>query len=134
NGGDISVKGDVTGGGTVALEGSAILDIGGKFDGNIGFGVDAAGNLRLEHSSQFDGTIAGFSGKDTLDLGDINFGAKTTLSYAENAGGTGGMLTVSDGAHTANIAFSGQHAAADFHVHSDGGAGTLVTLLPPELA
>ena len=134
HGGDISVSGDVTGDGSVVVDGNAILDLGGAFDGSIGLAVDASGFLRLEHSSQFEGTIAGFNEDDALDLRDIYFGDKMTASYSENQAGTGGTLTVTDGSHTANIAFDGHHALADFHVHSDGGTGTLVSLTPPELA
>ena len=39
-----------------------------------------------------------------VDLPNIAFGAQTTLADAENAAGTGGTLTVSDGRHAASIA------------------------------
>jgi hypothetical protein len=133
NGGDITVGGDVTGSGTVLLDGKATLDIGGAFDEDIGIGVDAAGFLKLAHSTQFNGTVSGFNGDDALDLRDINFGTKLTLSYSDNQAGTGGILTVSDGSNTANIALDGQHATADFHAHSDGGTGTLISSMPPDL-
>ena len=38
--------------------------------------------------------------RNGIDLPDIAFGAQTTLAYAENAAGTGGTLTVSDGRPT----------------------------------
>jgi hypothetical protein len=88
----------------------------------------------LGHSTQFHGTVSGFNEDDALDLRDIGFGAQLTLSYAENQAGTGGILTVSDGANTANIALDGQHATADFHALSDGGMGTLVNLVAPDLS
>ncbi len=66
-----------------------------------------------------------------MDLADIGFGANTTLGYLANANGTGGMLSISDGTHSASIALFGQYAAAGFHVGSDSGAGSIVTYAPP---
>jgi hypothetical protein len=62
-----------------------------------------------------------------IDLPDIAFGAHTTLAYAENAAGTGGTLTVSDGRHAASIALLGTYMAASFVMTADGHGGTLVT-------
>ena len=46
-----------------------------------------------------------------------------------------GSALVSDGTDTAKINLSGQYAAEDFHIASDGASGTLVTYvhvgLPP---
>jgi hypothetical protein len=39
---------------------------------------------------------------------------------------TGGVLTVSDGSHTANIALLGNYIASTFTVSSDGHGGTYV--------
>ena len=49
-----------------------------------------------------------------IDLPDIAFGAQTTLAYSENATGTGGTLTVSDGRHAAAIALLGNYMAGSF--------------------
>jgi hypothetical protein len=62
-----------------------------------------------------------------LDLPNIAFGAQTTLAYAENAAGTGGILTVSDGRHAASIALLGNYMAGSFVTAADGHGGTLVT-------
>jgi len=62
-----------------------------------------------------------------IDLPNIGFGAQTTLAYAENAAGTGGTLTVSDGRHAASIALLGNYIAGSFVATADGRAGTLVT-------
>ena len=51
-----------------------------------------------------------------VDLPDIAFGAQTTLAYSENAAGTGGTLTVSDGRHAAAIALLGNYMAGSFVV------------------
>jgi hypothetical protein len=49
-----------------------------------------------------------------------------TLNYTANAAGTGGILSVSDGMHTANIQLQGQYAADDFHSAADPTGGTSI--------
>jgi hypothetical protein len=65
--------------------------------------------------------------RNGIDLPDIVFGANTTLAYAENAAGTGGTLTVSDGRHAAAVALLGNYIAGSFVIGADGHGGTLVT-------
>ena len=67
-----------------------------------------------------------------IDLPNIAFGAHTTLAYSENAAGTGGTLTVSDGRHAASIALLGNYMAGSFVAAADGHGGTLVTQAQPE--
>jgi hypothetical protein len=62
-----------------------------------------------------------------VDLPNIAFGARTTLAYAENAAGTGGTLTVSDGRHAASIALLGNYIAGSFVIAADGHGGTLIS-------
>jgi trimeric autotransporter adhesin len=62
-----------------------------------------------------------------VDLPNIAFGAQTTLAYAENAHGTGGTLTVSDGRHAASIAILGNYIAGSFLIAADGHGGTLIS-------
>ena len=62
-----------------------------------------------------------------VDLPNIAFGAQTTLAYAENAVGTGGTLTVSDGRHAASIALLGNYIAGSFIITADGHGGTLIS-------
>src|SRR5262249_25140642 len=78
-------------------------------------------------SVSFGGLVAGFAGTDQLDLKDIGFGSGTTLTFAEAAGNLSGTLTVTDGAHTAQIALLGQYTAGEFSAKSDGRSGTLIT-------
>ena len=47
--------------------------------------------------------------------------------YAQNAAGTGGTLTVSDGRHAAAIALLGNYIAGSFVLGADGHGGTLVS-------
>jgi hypothetical protein len=65
--------------------------------------------------------------RNGIDLPGIAFGAHTTLAYAQNAGGSGGTLTVSDGRHAASIALLGNYIAGSFAVTADGHGGTLLT-------
>jgi hypothetical protein len=62
-----------------------------------------------------------------IDLPNIAFGAHTTLAFSENAAGTGGTLTVSDGRHAASILLLGNYVAGSFALAGDGHGGTLVT-------
>jgi len=62
-----------------------------------------------------------------IDLLDFNFANGTTVSYAANANNTGGTLSVTDGAHTANIALLGQYDPAGFQTEADKTTGTLIS-------
>ena len=94
------------------------------------------GALVLWDSKEFTGTITGFTGdgtpgnSDTIDLQDINFAKLTTEAYTENASGTGGTLTLSDGATTTSINFLGNYALSNFNFSSDGDGGTLLSEAP----
>jgi trimeric autotransporter adhesin len=83
--------------------------------------------LKLDQSSLFSGTVAGFATGDAVDLADIAFGANETIGYSPNSNNTGGTLTVSNGTDTANIALFGQYAAAGFATTADSNGGTIVT-------
>jgi hypothetical protein len=117
------------------ISGTGTLDFGAGSSAAVGFDAGAAGTLKLEHSGSFAGTVAGLAAGDSIDLADLAFGANVTVAYAENAAGTGGTLTVSNGAQTASLALLGQYAAAGFQTATDPGTGTIVTydpnLVPP---
>ncbi len=95
------------------------------------FDDGAAGTLKIDQPDQFGGILAGFGEHDALDLSGI-LGASASLNYVENAQGSGGVLSVTDGAHTANISFSGQYATADFHVAADGSGSVNHSLIQME--
>ena len=69
---------------------------------------------------------------DRLDLGDMGFGPRTTLRFAQD--GADGVLTATDGSHTARIALAGSYASANFITASDGNGGTLVEIAEPQLS
>src|SRR5262249_8066594 len=87
---------------------------------------DKAFLLILDHSSSFTATIYGFCGNGTLagsdhiDLKDINFNSLQQPSYAD------GLLTVSDGTHTAALPFDGSYQLENFKFVDDGHNGTLL--------
>ncbi len=64
------------------------------------------------------------TGRDTLDLRDLNPGAVQTPMYLGTS--PAGTLTVSDGIYSANIALSGDYLASTFVASSDGHGGTSV--------
>ncbi|MCP3400927.1 DUF5801 repeats-in-toxin domain-containing protein [Bradyrhizobium sp. CCGB20] len=128
NDGDLSVSGDVNGGGSALISGHGLLELAGAFSGEIKFDAAASGTLVLDNPSDFHGILSGFDGNDTLDLEGF-LGGSTTMSYNENAQGNGGVLTVTDGKTTANIAFTGEHAASDFHLDTGGSANQVLVHL-----
>jgi len=102
------------------------LELAGAATGKATF-AGPTGSLQLNSSQAFSGKIAGFGGQDVIDLGDIAFGANTTLGYRENASDTGGTLNMSDGIHSAHIALLGNYMASSFATAGDGHGGTLIT-------
>ncbi len=126
NGGNIAVHGSVTGG-TALMDGTATIEFGAAASTNVTFDAGATGTLKLVNSFDFSGIVSGFNQNDHVDLLDMAFGAGTAASYVENQAGTGGTLSVTDGAHTVNIALLGQYSADDFTVAADSTTGTLVS-------
>ncbi|AOK62280.1 Ig-like domain repeat protein [Burkholderia ubonensis] len=133
NNGNLTIQGDVTGAGSATISGAATLEFGGASAENTTFADGAAGTLKLDQSAGFTGTVSGFGAGDTLDLADVLYSDHTTLSFTANDTGTGGTLTVSDGAHTAQVALQGNLSAGSFQLSHDQGSGTVVTYAPPPL-
>jgi len=127
NGANLTVHGDVSGNGTAIIDGSGTVDFGAASSANVVFGSAAAGTLKLEDSFHFNGTISGFNGDDAIDLTDVT-SATAVIAYHENAQGTGGVLTVSDGTHAAQLSFLGQYSAANFDIVPDPVHGTVINL------
>jgi hypothetical protein len=150
--GSVVIGGNVSGGGLAqTYSNSSIMLEGSSNKLAVTFENDAADNgvlmvgLPGAGSDAFTGTVAGLysdsTHSDTLGLRDITFASGVGWSFTENAGGTGGALTVSDGAgHAANVALLGQYLAANgtassatsnlFQLSADhivGSSGTLVT-------
>ncbi len=127
NGGTLSVTGAVTGAGKVRIGGGTAI-FASAFTENVTFYGDG-GTLELAQSQAYGGTIAGFSKTSTtvLDLDDIAYTkGTTTASFVENASGTSGVLTVTDGTHTAKFKLNGDYSTSTFITSSDGHGGTKV--------
>ncbi|WP_223466435.1 beta strand repeat-containing protein, partial [Pseudomonas sp. GL-RE-26] len=125
NDGNITVHADASGAGSATISGSAILEFGAASDQHVTFDSGAAGTLKLDVSTAFSGSVSGFTAGDKLDFGDVAFGANTQITYAANDTGTGGMLSVSDGAHVAHLAMNGQYAAAGLQANAEGNGSEL---------
>jgi hypothetical protein len=105
----------------------SVLEFGAAASTNVTFNAGASGTLKLADSFDFSGIVSGFNQNDHIDLLDMAFGKGTTAGYVENQAGTGGILSVTDGAHTVNIALVGQYSADDFTVAADATIGTLLS-------
>ena len=78
------------------------------------------------------GTVSGFGGRGVIDLPEIAFDAQTTLGNLANDNPAGGMLSVADGTHSANIALLGNYMASSFAAASDNHGGTMVVAEAPQ--
>jgi hypothetical protein len=134
NGGAVTAMGEVSGDGDAQISGAGTIEFGAGSTADISFDATAAGHLILDDAFHFSGTVSGLDGNDDIDLKGISFGAGTTLSFTENQTGTGGTLTVSDGAHTANILLLGQYDPTGFTEKADTTNGTLISYDPHHIA
>jgi hypothetical protein len=99
------------------------LELASAFSGQVSFAAPT-GILKLLNSESFAGTVAGMSGQDMIDFADIDPTKVQQPTYSGTA--SGGILTVTDGSHTANIALLGNYIASTFVTSSDGHGGTNV--------
>jgi hypothetical protein len=124
--GTLSVGGAVSGAGVVKVGGGvAVFDS--TFTQNVTFTAAAGSVLELAKSTGYTGQISGFSktGASSLDLLDIAFGGGTKVSFSGTT--TSGVLTVTDGTHTANIHLTGNYTTSTFTAADDGAGHVLVT-------
>jgi hypothetical protein len=121
----ILISGDLTGSGQVEIAGNAIIEFGGLASNSIALDANATGLIIFDHSDAFSGALSGLNSDDLIDLKDLQFGASTTLSYTEDGSGNG-LLTVSDGIHSAQLHLLGGYQPGNFSLTSDGQGGVLV--------
>ncbi len=123
-GGTLTVDGAVTGAGSVNLSGGT-ADFKSAFNEAVIFS-GTAGVLELAQSQTYAKTISGFSktGGTSLDLDDIAFTGAGEATYSGTK--TGGVLTVTDGTHTAHINLKGNYLNSTFVAASDGHGGTII--------
>jgi hypothetical protein len=104
-----------------------ILEIDTPDSGKVTF-TGSTGKLVLDQPATFTGAVQNLAAQNGIDFSQIAFfGHTVTLGYSENNSGTGGTLTVSDGAHTAKVALLGNYMASNFTTAADGHGGTLIT-------
>ncbi len=130
NGSNITLNGAVSGSGAVLVDGAATVTFGAATTVNTTLAADAAAMLVMNDSIDFSGKIGGFDANDHLDLTDMVSASGISLAFLANQDGAGGILQVSDGAHTANISLLGQYDASGFASGPDGAHGTVVTYDP----
>ncbi len=123
-GGALTVDGPVVGHGS-AMIGGGVMTFVTAFSQNVDF-TGSTGELVLGDAQGFHGKVAGFAktGATSLDLRDIGFVSASEATFSGNA--RGGTLTVTDGTHTATIAFTGDYVGSTWTAYSDGGGGVVV--------
>ncbi|WP_123360323.1 VCBS domain-containing protein, partial [Pseudomonas frederiksbergensis] len=129
NGGDLRLLADVMGDGSATIDGDATLTFSGAAHGSVAFHGEGAGTLVIAQAEAA-GSLVGILGlesDDMLTFGDLAFGANTQLSYSANASGAGGLLTVDDGVHRAEVNLLGHYTVDDFQATDGGEAGTTVS-------
>ena len=124
--GNLTVTGNVNGSGLATIDGSATLEFGAASNTNIYFDAGSTGTLKLDDLQDFTGQVSGLTNANALDLGDINFSTVQTPIYDP----ANGVLTVTDGTHTANIALEGNFTMSAWQTSSDGNGGVLVVDTP----
>jgi hypothetical protein len=120
--GNLTVSGAVTGNGLAVID-AGTLDFTSSFSQSVTF-IGSTGELELANSQGYTGAISGFSktGGTTLDLGDIAFVSASEATFSGTS--TSGVLTVTDGTHTARITLSGDYENSTFVASSDRHGGT----------
>jgi hypothetical protein len=133
--GVLTLAGAVNGAGSLHIGGGTADVVTTSFNQSVFF-TGTTGVLELAKSQAYAGSISGFSktGTTSLDLADITFAVGTTKATYSGTSASG-ILTVTDGARTANIHLTGDYTASTFNLSSDGHGGTTVVdpTRPPRL-
>ena len=111
-----TLAGAVGGNGSFSLDNSS-LDFGASVGSGENLNLSGLDTLTLGHADLFAASISGFGADDTIVAS--NFGTGTTSSFADD------ILTLTSGATSAHIHFSGAYVAADFAVTASS-TGTTV--------
>jgi hypothetical protein len=132
DGGTVTFEQAVSGGG-MAVVSTGTLTFASTFGERVKF-TGTTGRLTLAHSQSYTAVISGFSknGGTSLDLEDIGFvrPGEATFSGTSKAG----VLTVTDGVHTARLSLRGDYLRLTFTASSDGHGGVVVVAGPPAAA
>jgi hypothetical protein len=132
-----AIKGNLTVNGAVTGTGSAVINAGtlmfaSTFNEAVTFS-GSTGQLVLTNSQAYTATITGLSktGGSSLDLRDIGFVSAGEATFSGTK--TGGVLTVTDGMHTARIVLAGNYVGSTWIASGDGHNGVVI-IDPPAAA
>ncbi|MBA3811869.1 MAG: hypothetical protein H0X27_09580 [Caulobacteraceae bacterium] len=116
----------VTGGGVLAADADATLEVDRSASASLTMRFDGPGaTLALGAAARFKATIEGFAPGGAIDLL-----GKTATSATLGAGDT---LVISNGAHViATLQLAGDHSGEAFTVAADGHGGTIIGVEAPE--
>ncbi|MGI9168555.1 MAG: hypothetical protein ACR2FH_00045, partial [Caulobacteraceae bacterium] len=118
--GTLEFFGSITGGGILAVDTGAVLRVDGPAASTLRVNFNG-GTLALYDPASFAATIRGFGAGETIDL----FRATATKATL----GAGDTLVIKNGTTTiATLQLAGDYTGATFHVASDGGNGTNITV------
>ena len=117
--GSITLKGEVSGSGTLALAANATINaVGALGVANISFVAGGTAALDVHQPSLFTSIVSGFGSDDTIDLGSIT---ATSLSFSD------GTLTVFDGTTAVDqLMFAGSYSIDNFSHTPDDHGGTII--------
>ncbi len=120
----LTFEGEVTGAGSAVVN-AGILVFDSSFNENVAF-TGETGKLKLAQSQAYAGQVSGFSqaGLTSLHLGDIAFLSSAEATFSGTA--TSGVLTVTDGIHTAHITLIGDYTGSTFVTSSDHHGSAIV--------
>jgi hypothetical protein len=132
NGSRLQIDDPVIGTGSAIIEGGTLV-FGAQSNADVTFengtGMPTYGELVLGAAVGFSGQIAGFAGtapdtahSDAIDLEGINYNSS---SFSETYDPAKGLLTVTDGSHSASLVFD--KFDGTLSLTSDGNGGTLIT-------
>jgi len=117
-GGTLKLDRAVTGVGVAKISSGALFAAA-AFNEDVAF-TGSTGVLELAHGQTYAGKLTGFShaGATTLELDDVSFVSASEATFSGNA--SSGVLTVSDGTHTAKIKLVGDYTGVTFTAANDG--------------
>ena len=102
-----------------------VLEVNTPDTGEVTFS-GTTGTLWLDQPSTFAGTVAGFDGRDVIDLPGIAFGTDTTLGYSPERQRHRRYTDDRGGCPSTKIALLGNYMASSFALESDNHGGTMV--------
>jgi hypothetical protein len=117
DGSSVIAAAPVTGTGSAIIDSNGIVEFAAASSNGTNFSAGSTGELILDDSKQYTGTISGFGANTTqsIDLADFNFTGAHATSFSS------GVLTLKNTAgQVEHLHISGAHTLASFHLSDDG--------------